>query len=111
VEERERKRLADLTGLTSGPLIAAFAYLWTQPALLALIPGVALSLKMLVAAVGGTLVPVALKTRRIDPAIASGVIITTFTDVAGLFSFLGLATLPPRFMPEPHMALGKARAA
>jgi magnesium transporter len=35
----------------------------------------------------------ALKAFRIDPAIASSVIITTFTDVCGFFSFLGLATL------------------
>ena len=45
------------------------------------------------AAVVGTLIPIALKTSRVDPAIASSVIITTFTDVFGFFSFLGLATL------------------
>jgi magnesium transporter len=53
---------------------------------------------MLVAAVVGTLVPVSLKTFRVDPAIASSVIITTFTDVCGFFSFLGLATLFIRFL-------------
>ena len=53
---------------------------------------------VLVAAVVGTLVPVALKTFRVDPAIASSVIITTFTDVCGFFSFLGLATLLIRFL-------------
>jgi magnesium transporter len=53
---------------------------------------------MLVAAVVGTLVPVALKVLRIDPAIASSVIITTFTDVFGFFSFLGLATLLIKFL-------------
>lgn len=86
------------TGLTNGLLIAAFAYLWKQQALLAFVLGVALFFNMLVAAVVGTLIPVALKTFRIDPAIASSVIITTFTDVAGFFSFLGLATLLLRFM-------------
>ena len=53
---------------------------------------------MIVAAVVGTLVPIALKTFRVDPAIASSVIITTFTDVCGFFSFLGLATLLIRFL-------------
>jgi magnesium transporter len=53
---------------------------------------------MLVAAVAGTLVPVALKAFRVDPAIASSVIITTFTDVFGFFSFLGLASLLMRFL-------------
>jgi magnesium transporter len=55
-------------------------------------------LNMVVAAVVGTLVPVALKTFGIDPAIASSVIITTFTDVCGFFSFLGLSTLLIRFL-------------
>jgi magnesium transporter len=53
---------------------------------------------MVVAAVVGTLVPIALKTFRVDPAIASSVIITTFTDVCGFFSFLGLSTLLIRFL-------------
>lgn len=48
---------------------------------------------MQVAAVVGVLIPLALKSFRVDPAIASGVIITTFTDVCGFFTFLGLATL------------------
>ena len=39
-----------------------------------------------------------LKSFRVDPAIASSVIITTFTDVFGFFSFLGLATLLLRFL-------------
>jgi magnesium transporter len=39
-----------------------------------------------------------LKSFRVDPAIASSVIITTFTDVFGFFSFLGLATLLIRFL-------------
>jgi magnesium transporter len=41
----------------------------------------------------GTLLPVLLKAIRIDPAIAGSVVLTTFTDCVGFFSFLGLATL------------------
>jgi magnesium transporter len=90
--------LGGTTGLATGILIAVFAYLWKQHLVLAVILGVALLFNMLVAAVVGTLVPVALKALRIDPAIASSVIITTFTDVCGFFSFLGLATLLMRFL-------------
>jgi magnesium transporter len=86
------------TGAASGLLIAVIAYLWKGHWLLSVILGTAMVVTMLVAAVVGTLVPVALKTFRIDPAIASGVIITTFTDVCGFFSFLGLATLLIRFL-------------
>ena len=86
------------TGAANGLVLAAIAWLWKGQILLALILGVALVFNMLVAAVVGTLIPMALKTFRVDPAIASSVIITTFTDVFGFFSFLGLATLLIRFL-------------
>lgn len=86
------------TGLVNGLLIACIAYLWKGQLLLSVILGVALLVNMLVAAVIGTLVPFALKASRIDPAIASSVIVTTFTDVFGFFSFLGLATLLMKFL-------------
>jgi magnesium transporter len=86
------------TGIATGLLLAVIAWLWKGQVLLSLILAVALLLNMVVAAVVGTLVPVALRAFRIDPAIASGVIVTTFTDVFGFFSFLGLATLLLRFL-------------
>ncbi len=86
------------TGTANGLVIAAIAYIWKGQVLLALILGVALVFNMLVAAVVGTLIPIALKTFRVDPAIASSVISTTFTDVCGFFSFLGLATLLIKFL-------------
>ena len=90
-----RKELwrAASTGVINGLVLAVIAYAWKGRWLLAVILGVALLLNLLVAAVIGTLVPIVLRAFRIDPAIASGVIITTFTDVFGFFSFLGLATL------------------
>jgi magnesium transporter len=86
------------TGLTTGLVLAVVAWLWKGQVLLSLILAVALLFNMVVAAVVGTLVPVALRAFRIDPAIASSVIVTTFTDVCGFFSFLGLATLLLRFL-------------
>jgi len=86
------------TGAVNGLVIAAIAYIWKGQLLLSLILAVALLFNMLIAAVVGTLIPIALKTSRVDPAIASSVIITTFTDVFGFFSFLGLATLLIRFL-------------
>src|SRR5437773_8315534 len=85
--------LALATGAVSGFALATVAYAWKGNLLLSLILGVALIFNMLVAAVVGTLIPIALKAFRIDPASASSVTITTFTDVCGFFSLLGLATL------------------
>ncbi len=77
------------TGLVAGTI----AYLWKGQAVLGLILGLAMITNMLVAALAGTLIPVVLKVIRVDPAVATGVIVTTFTDCAGFLSFLGLATL------------------
>ena len=44
-------------------------------------------------ALAGALLPSALRTLGIDPAIAGTVVLTTVTDVVGFVSFLGLATL------------------
>ena len=95
---RKEALLGLSTGAVNAVAMAAIAYVWKGQALLAVIIGVALVFNMLVAAVVGVVVPLALKTFRVDPAIASSVIITTFTDVCGFFSFLGLATLLIRFL-------------
>jgi magnesium transporter len=86
------------TGLATGLLMAVVAYLWKGRLLLAVIAGAALIINMLVAAVVGVVVPLLLRAFSIDPAIASSVIITTFTDVCGFLSFLGLATLLIHFL-------------
>src|SRR5918996_2149185 len=91
-------RLGFMTGLANGLVLAVIAYLWKGSGLLSLILGVSLVCNLVVAAVVGTLVPIALRAFRVDPAIASSVIITAFTDIFGFFSFLGLATVLIRFL-------------
>ena len=86
------------TGVANAVIMGVIAYLWKGQILLALIIAVALAINMMVAATVGVVVPVLLRAFRVDPAIASSVIITTFTDVCGFFSFLGLATLLIRFL-------------
>ena len=57
---------------------------------LGVILGVAMIINMFVAATAGTLIPLALRALKVDPALASSVFITTLTDVFGFLSFLGL---------------------
>ncbi len=95
---RKELLLGLTTGAANGAVMAFIAYIWKGQLLLSLILGVALVLNMLVAATVGTLIPLVLKIFRMDPAIASSVVITTFTDVFGFFSFLGLATLLIKFL-------------
>jgi magnesium transporter len=67
---------------------------------LGLILMAAMIINMFVAAIAGTLIPLGLRVLKIDPALASSVFITTFTDVFGFLSFLGLATIFVRFLPQ-----------
>ncbi|HUF48054.1 MAG TPA: magnesium transporter [Vicinamibacterales bacterium] len=65
---------------------------------LGLILMAAMVINMVVAATAGTLIPLGLRAAKIDPALASSVFITTFTDVFGFLSFLGLGTIFLRFL-------------
>lgn len=80
-------------GVINGLVCAAVVAGYYHSAWLGLIIAVAMMINMLVAGVAGTLLPVILKRLNIDPAVASSVFVTTCTDVAGFFSFLGIATL------------------
>jgi magnesium transporter len=55
--------------------------------------GLALMLNMLVAGLLGAIIPLGLKSLRLDPAIASGIFLTAFTDVLGFLFLLGLGAL------------------
>jgi magnesium transporter len=81
-----------INGTVLGLLIAAVAWAWQGNAWLGLVVGLALSVNTLVAvSIGGT-VPVMLKALKIDPAVASGPILTTVTDMCGFFLVLTLAS-------------------
>ncbi|MEQ9567411.1 MAG: magnesium transporter, partial [Pseudomonadales bacterium] len=53
----------------------------------------AMVINLVVAGLAGVLLPITLKSMRIDPALAGGVALTTITDIVGFVTFLGLATL------------------
>ncbi len=87
-----------LNGVATGTLAGLVAYYWFGNYMLGVVVGLAMIANLLVAASAGTLVPLALRWLKIDPASGSAVILTTFTDVCGFFSYLGLATLFLRFL-------------
>jgi magnesium transporter len=80
-------------GVITGIVGAIVAALFFKNVWLGLVLASAMIINLIVAGVAGTLIPVILKKAHIDPAIASSVFVTTCTDVAGFFSFLGIATL------------------
>ncbi|WP_206675362.1 magnesium transporter [Mariprofundus sp. KV] len=82
-----------INGVILGTLLAAVAWLWQGNPYLGLVVGVALAANTIVAvSIGGT-VPLMLKRMGKDPAVASGPILTTVTDMCGFFLILSLASL------------------
>jgi magnesium transporter len=86
-----------LVGATNGAALAITCslgvYLWSSSLGLALVIAVAMVLSIVAAGIAGALVPILLTRVGQDPATASSIILTTVTDIAGFFSFLGTATL------------------
>jgi magnesium transporter len=82
-----------VNGILFALLIGAVGGVWFQDAMLGVVLGAAMIVNMVVAAVSGILVPMALDRMNIDPAVASSVFVTTMTDVVGFFAFLGLAAI------------------
>ncbi len=82
-----------INGIVLGLLIGLAAYLWKANLYLGLVVGGALAINSLIAvSIGGT-VPLILKRIGVDPALASGPILTTITDMIGFFLALGFATI------------------
>ncbi len=84
-------------GVTNGGLTMLIVGFWTGDWVLAVILFCAMVFNLVIAGVAGGLVPLVLERYGFDPAVASSIFVTTFTDVGGFFSFLGLATLATRF--------------
>lgn len=87
-----------LNGLAVGLVVGLVGWWWKGSLILGLVAGVAMLLNQLAAAASGVMIPLGLKALRLDPALASSIFLTTVTDVAGFFFFLGLATLGLKWM-------------
>ncbi len=82
-----------INGIALGILIALVAWVWKGNPYLGVVIGIALALNTIIAvSIGGT-IPLFLKRFGVDPAIASGPLLTTVTDMVGFFLVLSLATL------------------
>jgi magnesium transporter len=82
-----------LNGLIWALLIATMVALWKQDITLGIVIAVAMLMNLTAAGIAGVAIPLLLKKLNIDPALAGGVLLTTVTDVVGIFAFLGTATL------------------
>ena len=81
-----------VNGLVLGMLLGGAALLWKGNLYLGLVVGVSLAANTLVAVSFGGMVPLILRRVGADPALASGPLLTTITDMCGFFFVLSFAS-------------------
>ncbi len=81
-----------LNGMVWAIVVAIVVVLWFKDIKMGGIIATAMAANLICAALAGVTIPIILRKLKIDPALAGGVVLTTITDVIGIFAFLGLAT-------------------
>jgi len=87
-----------INGVAVGLVVGVIGWIWQGNIALGAVAFAAMVLNQLSAALAGVAIPFGLKALHVDPALASSIFVTTVTDVAGFFFFLGLAVLAMRWM-------------
>lgn len=90
--------LGFLQGAVIGIITAGIFTMWSNNIYLAIILFLSMIGNMIIAGITGFLIPLLLDKFNIDPAVASSIFLTTFTDTCGFFIFLGLATIFLRYL-------------
>ncbi|MDR7240358.1 magnesium transporter [Neobacillus drentensis] len=80
-------------GLTCSVLIAVIAYIWQGSLILGAVVGCSLFFTLIIGTLAGTIIPLILFRMKIDPAVASGPLITTLNDIFSLLTYFGIATM------------------
>jgi magnesium transporter len=82
-----------INGVAFAAIVGLIVLFWFGVGTLGLVIATAMICNFLAAALAGIMIPLTLARFGYDPAVASGVFVTTVTDVVGFFAFLGLASL------------------
>lgn len=82
-----------INGLAFAFIAGAATYLWYHDIRLSMVMGIATVVTLTCAGLMGALIPLVMERMKVDPAITSGVFLTTATDMIGFFVFLGVAAL------------------
>jgi len=93
---RKEILLGIFDGLAMGVVVGAVGFLWKKTIFLGIVVFLAMVFNMITAGIVGTVIPLTLRAMRQDPALASSIFLTTFTDTLGFaFLFLLARTLLP----------------
>lgn len=81
-----------IIGVTCAILIAVIAFVWQGSWTLGFVVGSSLLATLIIGTLAGTIIPLILYKLNIDPAVASGPLITTINDILSLLIYFGVAT-------------------
>ncbi len=84
--------IGSINGFLLSLIMGFIAYYWFDSLILALAISFAILINLGFACLVGIIIPITINKMKIDPALASGIVLTTFTDVFGFLSFLSIAT-------------------
>ncbi len=82
-----------LNGLAVGVVAGGVAFLFGVSPMVGVLLFLAMTANLAIAGFSGVLIPIMLKKSGADPAVSASVVATTFTDIGGFATFLGLAYL------------------
>lgn len=82
-----------IIGLTCALIISVIAYVWQGSFVLGLVVGASLLATLIIGTLAGTVIPIVLHKFKVDPAVASGPLITTINDILSLLIYFGIATM------------------
>ncbi|WP_342515191.1 magnesium transporter [Sporosarcina sp. FSL K6-1522] len=82
-----------IIGITCAIVIAIIAFVWRGDLTLGLVVGSSLLATLIIGTMAGTIIPLLLYKFKVDPAVASGPLITTINDILSLLIYFGIATM------------------
>ncbi|MBM7096802.1 MULTISPECIES: magnesium transporter [Alteribacter] len=80
-----------IIGITCGILVFLIATVWQDP-MLGFVVGISLFTTLIIGTLAGTVIPLTLYKLGVDPAVASGPLITTINDIFSLLIYFGIAS-------------------
>jgi magnesium transporter len=82
-----------IIGVTCAIVISIIAYVWQGSFVLGIVVGASLLATLIIGTLAGTIIPLILHKFNVDPAVASGPLITTINDILSLLIYFGIATM------------------
>lgn len=82
-----------IIGVVCGAVISVIAFIWQKNLTLGLVVGTSLTATLIIGTLAGTIIPLILNKFKVDPAVASGPLITTINDILSLLIYFGIATM------------------